>query len=151
MSERSSSRNGDPLGHPLPLDEHAVSVSLPYWADVVGYEEGDRRVVSAMQIGYPRFKIHSYIDQLVDFAKKNSESVDHSRFSECMIFPTMAVAERFKAFLESESTDVDAVICPLGFQDVTCVFFPDAVKIKVGDSLRMHAGHWFITTRGKCS
>ena len=42
------------LGCPLPLDEHAVSVSLPTWRSVVGYEEGDVGVLAAMRTGYPR-------------------------------------------------------------------------------------------------
>ena len=45
---------GQELGCPLPLDEHAVSVSLPTWGSVVGYEEGDACVLEAMRIGYPR-------------------------------------------------------------------------------------------------
>ena len=40
-----------PIGCPIPLDEHAVSVSMPKWADVVGYEEGDPEVVAIMKIG----------------------------------------------------------------------------------------------------
>lgn len=32
----------------------ASSVSLPEWADNIGYEEGDQRVVSKMSTGYPR-------------------------------------------------------------------------------------------------
>ena len=44
------------LGCPLPLDEHAVSVSLPTWRSVVGYEEGDAGVLAAMRIGYPRYR-----------------------------------------------------------------------------------------------
>lgn len=48
-----------PLGHPVPpYTEHAISVSLPTWADNVGYEEGDPRVLDSMQTGYPRFFIH---------------------------------------------------------------------------------------------
>lgn len=46
------------LGHPIPLDEHAVSVSLPEWKDVVGYEEGDPITVSALKLGYPRYYSH---------------------------------------------------------------------------------------------
>jgi len=41
-----------------PYTPHAVSVSLPKWRDVVGYEEGDKRVLDAMLSGYPRFFIH---------------------------------------------------------------------------------------------
>ena len=46
------------LGDPIPaFTEHAISVSLPTWADNVGYEEGEARVINAMQSGYPRFFI----------------------------------------------------------------------------------------------
>ncbi len=49
----------NPLGGPIPaFTEHAISVSLPKWADNVGYEEGEARVIDAMQSGYPRFFIH---------------------------------------------------------------------------------------------
>lgn len=36
-------------------------------ADVRGYEEKDPRVVEAMHLGYPRFVVHAYIEQLRDF------------------------------------------------------------------------------------
>ncbi len=45
-----------PVGSPLPLNNlHAVSVSLPKMADVIGYEENKIAVTSKMQSGYPRF------------------------------------------------------------------------------------------------
>lgn len=54
-----------PLGHSIPyLTPHAVSVSLPTWRDNVGYEEGDKRVVDAMQTGYPRFFVHRSIQKV---------------------------------------------------------------------------------------
>ena len=47
------------LGDTIPaFTEHAISVSLPTWADNVGYEEGEERVLNAMQTGYPRFFVH---------------------------------------------------------------------------------------------
>jgi hypothetical protein len=47
------------VGCPLPPHTaHAISVSLPKWRDVVGYEEGDKRVLGCMLNGYPRFFIH---------------------------------------------------------------------------------------------
>jgi cystathionine gamma-synthase len=55
------------LGRPLPLDEHAVSVSLPEWRDVIGYEEGHPRVVLHMRMGYPRFKVHAAVEALCDY------------------------------------------------------------------------------------
>ncbi|MGC6424101.1 MAG: PLP-dependent transferase [Lentimonas sp.] len=56
-----------PLGAPFPESPHAVISSLPTMADVRGYEEHEPRVVEAMASGYPRFVVHTYIRQLVDF------------------------------------------------------------------------------------
>jgi cystathionine gamma-synthase len=44
-----------------PFTAHAISVSLPTWRDNVGYEEGEKRVVDTMVIGYPRFFLHPSI------------------------------------------------------------------------------------------
>lgn len=52
------------LGQPIPNELHAVSVSLPAWDDVKGYEEADPRVINAMQLGYPRFVYHPLVKQL---------------------------------------------------------------------------------------
>lgn len=54
-----------PLGFPLPKDEHACSVSLPTWSSVVGYEEGDIAITSQLKCGYPRFVYHPYVIQLM--------------------------------------------------------------------------------------
>jgi cystathionine gamma-synthase len=57
----------NPLGNPIPaFTEHAVSVSLPKWADNVAYEEGEARVLDVMQTGYPRFFIHTNIKKVSD-------------------------------------------------------------------------------------
>jgi len=56
---------GIPLGSSVPpMTAHAVSVSLPTWADNVGYEEGDKRVVEKMETGYPRFFVHRTIQKV---------------------------------------------------------------------------------------
>ena len=60
-----ASRPGIPLGSSVPpMTAHAVSVSLPTWADNVGYEEGDKRVVEKMETGYPRFFVHRSIQKV---------------------------------------------------------------------------------------
>ena len=46
------------LGHPLPDSKYAVSVSLPTWDSVIGYEEGRDSVINKLQTGYPRFLFH---------------------------------------------------------------------------------------------
>jgi cystathionine gamma-synthase len=54
-----------PLGSELPpFTPHAISVSLPTWADNVAYEEGEKRIADAMVSGYPRFFIHLSIEKV---------------------------------------------------------------------------------------
>ena len=52
------------LGLAMPPSEHAVSVALPTWKDVIGYEEKAPEVMSKLQNGYPRFVIHRVISEL---------------------------------------------------------------------------------------
>lgn len=56
--------HADDLGKPIPGSPHAVSVCLPAWADVIGYEEKDLRVINRMRTGYPRFFIHPLINEV---------------------------------------------------------------------------------------
>lgn len=52
------------LGQPIPRSVHAVSVALPRWRDVVGYEEKNREVLDRLSNGYPRFVIHPLVEEL---------------------------------------------------------------------------------------
>lgn len=56
-----------PLGAPFPNSPHAVVSSLPTMQAVRAYEEKNPDVLDAMMSGYPRFVVHAYIRQLVDF------------------------------------------------------------------------------------
>jgi len=57
-----------PCGESIPFNNpHAVSVSLPTLADVVGYEEGDIAVVGKMKSGYPRFFRNQLVQKLVEY------------------------------------------------------------------------------------
>ena len=49
------------VGKPLPDSAHAVSVALPRWEHVIGYEEGDPAVIDQFQTGYPRFFLHPLV------------------------------------------------------------------------------------------
>ena len=57
------------LGDPLPPDYHAVSVNLPEWNHVLGYEKGDAHVINSMKIGYPRFRFHNEVNLLMDILR----------------------------------------------------------------------------------
>jgi cystathionine gamma-synthase len=52
------------LGQPIPASPHAVSVALPRWLDVVGYEEKEPAVLSRLSTGYPRFVVHPLVQEL---------------------------------------------------------------------------------------
>src|SRR5689334_21340122 len=52
------------LGRPIPASAHAVSVALPRWQDVVGYEEKKPEVLERLSSGYPRFVVHALVKEL---------------------------------------------------------------------------------------
>jgi len=82
------------LGHPIPDSAHAVSVALPCWEHVVGYEEGNPDVVSRMQTGYPRFLVHKLIDKIAEGMAPGQP---------CLPFPSRSVAEKCATFVSRES------------------------------------------------
>lgn len=85
-----------PLGAPMPVDEHACSVSLPTWASVVGYEEGNPAVVQALQVGYPRFVYHPYVLQLM----KHIMAQHGNGKEDCLVLPSIYAARRCQLFLQ---------------------------------------------------
>lgn len=124
------------LGRPIPLDEHAVSVSLPTWADVVGYEEGEKRVTDSMKIGYPRFKVHACIEKLIEIMR-SKHGID--AFHECIILPTLPVAATFVKFLKSGGCESDTNVIKIGYCDVHAVSYPSTFKGH-GKKFWQHAG-----------
>jgi cystathionine gamma-synthase len=97
-----------PCGNPIPLDEHACSVSLPKWSDVVGYEEGNVAVTSKMVCGYPRFVFHPYVVRLMEVViemekqKGDEQGLLSCRAQEdvdCLLLPSYEAACRAHDFL----------------------------------------------------
>ncbi|MEM8952940.1 MAG: PLP-dependent transferase [Verrucomicrobiota bacterium] len=84
------------LGKPIPETEHGVSVCLPTWADVVGYEEKEERVVSAMECGYPRFFCHPKARELFQRAEARDGSGRRA-----VVFPSKGAALRCREFVEA--------------------------------------------------
>ncbi|KAH8090464.1 putative cystathionine gamma-synthase [Filobasidium floriforme] len=103
-----------PLGSAIPaMVPHAISVSLPTWQDVIGYEEGEKRVVETMQTGYPRFFVHRSIQKLAGICLQKFGLPDEL----CTLLPTPKVAQAARSFLLSReppapSRIVEFVICP---------------------------------------
>ncbi len=86
------------LGLPIPDSAHAVSAALPTWRDVVGYEEGEPRVIEALRSGYPRFVYHPLVRRLFETCRAAWGDSD----GDCVVFPCRAAAERCAAFLEAQ-------------------------------------------------
>jgi cystathionine gamma-synthase len=60
-----------PLGHPIPNRPHAISVSLPTMADLIGYETKDPAVIRQVPTGYPRFVLHPFVRTLTaEFSRR---------------------------------------------------------------------------------
>ncbi|CEG40231.1 cystathionine gamma-synthase [Plasmopara halstedii] len=106
-----------PTSYPLgisfpPHDIHAISVSMPKWEHVIGYEEGDSKILNVMVCGYPRFFRHPAVVALETATQTHLFPNDDINKWEVMIVPTFDVAKRLQSFLvmsNSDSTKPDEV------------------------------------------
>jgi len=89
------------LGLPLPDSPYAVSVSLPNWHQVIGYEEGDENILDSLRTGYPRFFVPRIIKEL---ESKVLLSLGAPSGTKCLVFPGPAAAERCQQYM-SQRTD----------------------------------------------
>jgi cystathionine gamma-synthase len=72
------------LGLPIPASTHAVSVALPRWQDVVGYEEKEPAVIKRLATGYPRFVVHPLVQELGRYV---------GQAGACLPFPSLRAAK----------------------------------------------------------
>lgn len=103
------------LGLPLPADDpHAVSVALPLWEHVVGYEENDPAVLGKLPCGYPRFFLHPFVRRLASEAEKDLAGPGETAW----LFASTNAARRAAAFagpsarIESWRDGLEAVLTP---------------------------------------
>lgn len=89
------------LGFPIPNSPHAASVCLPTWDDNIQYEEGNPRVLNAMQTGYPRFVFHPFCEQLFDECRQ--QFADDQE--DCLVFPSAQSAQQFQHFLKEQTLE----------------------------------------------
>ena len=92
---------GEQLGLPLPDSPHAVSVALPRWEDVVGYEEKKPETIARLRCGYPRFVIHPLVQELAQ--RIGGESP-------CLPFPSLRVATRCAEFIRRSGGEIAKVV-----------------------------------------
>lgn len=108
------------LGKPIPDSPHATSVCLPTWADNIGYEEADPRVIDRLMTGYPRFVFHR--QALAAFAAIQR---DHAADGEvAMVLPSLRSAAWCIEYLQRHA-ECQARRVPLG-QGCVAVLLPEA-------------------------
>lgn len=111
------------LGAPIPDSPHAVSVCLPTWADIIGYEEKDPRVLDAMRTGYPRFFFHPLIQKVrTALAPKPGR--------DALPFADEAAARECAALAAGKAVEVDGL---------WAAYFP-AANFPIARSYWQHAG-----------
>lgn len=99
------------LGQPIPDSPHAVSVALPRWRDVVGYEEKTAEVMERVSSGYPRFVIHPLVQEL-------AKQIGNSR--PCLPFPSLRAAKLAADFVRrTANTQAEVVNQKHAFAVVT--------------------------------
>ncbi len=110
------------LGHPIPDAPHAVSVAMPTWQSVIGYEEEDPVVHRALQCGYPRFFCHPTVRRLFDeascrFAKRGESA---------LVFASDDACQRAAAFLRSScgNSSLATRMHPWPHSHATVLIFP---------------------------
>ncbi len=89
------------LGQALPPSEHAVSVALPTWKDVIGYEQKSPEVMSKLQNGYPRFVVHKYVEILAKIISPDKP---------CLPFPSLLIAKQCVKFISQQSGQTAQIV-----------------------------------------
>jgi cystathionine gamma-synthase len=97
------------LGRPIPDSVHAVSVALPRWEDVVGYEEKSPETLDHLSSGYPRFVIHPLVQSL-------ARQIGQGR--PCLPFPSQDAASLAAAFIRVHSQQPAEVVARRGLHGV---------------------------------
>jgi cystathionine gamma-synthase len=121
------------LGHPLPDTPYAVSVSLPHWKHVIGYEEGNPEVIEKLRTGYPRFFVPRLVRQLEtaclsEIGAKSDEL--------CSIYPDEGSAARCVGYIKDRTDGWPVRAESLQGKDVFAVVFPEKIHQVASDYWR---------------
>ena len=114
------------LGAPIPDSPHAVSVCLPTWADIIGYEEKEPRVIDTMRTGYPRFFFHPLINKV-------RAALEPKPGRDVLPFADQSAAEQCARLAQGKAVAVDGL---------WAAYFP-AENLPVARAYWQHAGRIF--------
>jgi cystathionine gamma-synthase len=112
------------LGQPIPPSPYAVSVSLPLWQHVIGYEESDPQVVDRMQAGYPRFFLPLVIQKLFRHAEGKFAAPGEG----CFVFPSRAAVQRCRDFVQHRHPEATLRLSALPQMGVWAIIFPEEIR-----------------------
>ena len=112
------------LGLAIPESDHAVSVCLPRWRDVIGYEEGDPAVLDTFECGYPRFVPHPCVAELF-LAAQAEFSKNAKKPESALVFPSLAAAWRCADYVKRR-TGVSCRLESYGWGNLTVVLLDES-------------------------
>ncbi len=129
-----------PMGTRIPDAPHAVSVSLPTMAEVIGYEERNPDILAKMNSGYPRFVKHEYLRQIEQHWESFFDKPSHPVW--------LTVSEKIARQLESYLDSSDAKF--LKHQGVTGLRIPadEALNLKAKRFLQ-HVGGYLCSRQAE--
>ncbi len=100
---------GEELGLPMPVTTHAVSMALPRWQDVVGYEEKSPELLARLKSGYPRFVVHPLVQRVAEQLAQGQP---------CLPFPSRATAEACEDFVRRSTGEKAEIVSGPGVHGV---------------------------------
>ncbi len=112
------------LGCAIPDSPHAVSVCLPCWEDVIGYEEADSRVIDQLELGYPRFVAHPCVADLFLAAQAEFRS-NRAQGDSALVFPSLSAAWRAADYVKRQC-GIGARIESYGWGELTALLVPES-------------------------
>jgi cystathionine gamma-synthase len=120
------------LGKPIPNTPHAISMCLPRWQDVVGYEEKNPATMEKLHLGYPRFFYHPLVLAACEKFRKTNDQ-------EIQLYTTRNAAERCWAYLRVNDPQASIKLRELPDTPVTLISFPGELAA-LAKAYWQHAG-----------
>ena len=120
------------LGKPIPNTKHAISMCLPRWRDVVGYEERDPETMEKLHLGYPRFFYHPLVEAAFECFRQSADD-------QIQLYTTRSAAERCAAYLWSRNPEAELHLRGLKNSAVTLISYPASVA-EFAKEYWQHAG-----------
>ncbi|NLT72097.1 MAG: PLP-dependent transferase, partial [Verrucomicrobiaceae bacterium] len=114
--------DAEDLGLAIPDSDHAVSMCLPRWTHVVGYEEGDQEIIDTFECGYPRFVAHPLVADLFLAAQQEFAKSGES----ALVFPSLAAAWRCADYVK-QRTGKSCRLESYGWGNLTVVLLDESV------------------------